>query len=216
MTNLEFWAAIITAIIGVLFPILFKNVRSQLVRPFAYVWESLKLPHKHGKLIDGIASTLVRLESKTDTLVHQVTTNGGTSLFDAVNMLLLQSFIESQSRRKLMAAYGFAFWESDKNGLCVYASPALAEIIGLPQEDVIGDGWMTNLKPDHKDEVIEAWSVAVEKKIRFVYDYTFVHYDGSEVDVQGMSFPIVHRGNVEGFVGVLTPKSGNHFPPKSN
>jgi PAS domain S-box-containing protein len=96
------------------------------------------------------------------------------------------------------------FWESDKNGNCIYASEKLGEVIGLPPNYILGNGWETNLKDSDKERLSIEWENAVKKKRRFIQNYTFVHENGDEVRVQGQAFPIIHNGNLEGFVGILT------------
>lgn len=182
-----------------------KSVRRRVARPFVYLYHSLTLPHKLNEEMTRIEATLRSMDAKMDTLVHQVTTNGGNSLVDMVKLVLMQLFIESASRRRLMDAYGYAFWESDRNGLCTYASEELANILGLHPDEVLGNGWITNLAPEERVYVKEQWDIAVKERRRFTLNYSFVHPDGTRIRVQGLSFPIIHHGKVEGFVGVLTP-----------
>lgn len=172
-----------------------------VVRAVRHVWGIFTLPQKHQSVVESIH----RVEAKIDSLVSQVHTNGGGSLVDLMHTLLLQMAIESQYRRKLLDGYGLPFWEADKSGMCVYASQALSELIGLAPEDILGNGWVTNIDPTTAEAVKAAWDRAVAEKRRFVMDYTFIHDDGSKMEVQGMSIPIVVNGNTEGYIGILTP-----------
>lgn len=198
------FAIVFGAVVTFAVPLFFSGVRKVLSRPFTYLHKSITLPHTLDTQIGALTDTLSRVEDKTDMLVGQMIVNGGKSLADTINLLLLQSFIESRSRQKLMSAYGYAFWESDRNGKCTFASQALADLLGMSPDDALGDGWITNLKPDEREFVTHAWQAAVQEKRRFTANYTFLHEDGTEVRVQGQSFPILHNGKVEGFVGILT------------
>ena len=165
------------------------------------VWGYIIVP----KRISDIEKKYKAIDEKLDILIGEVRVNGGNSLKDVVDSIALRIFIESEFRRKLMD--DVAFWESDKNGNCVYASDKLGEVIGLPPNDILGNGWITNVKDEDKSRVFKEWTYAVEQKRRFIQNYTFIHNDGTEIKVQGQSEPIIHNGKIEGFVGILTVRN---------
>jgi len=100
-------------------------------------------------------------------------------------------------------AQGDAFWRSDHNGKCVFASDELARLIGLDKQDILGDGWVTNLKEEDKERVFRAWDQAVQQKRGFIMRYSFVHSDDTEVKISANAQPIVVDGQLEGYIGVL-------------
>jgi PAS domain S-box-containing protein len=140
------------------------------------------------------------------TIAYQLKPNGGSSLHDKISRIEAELLRENAVRRQQICATGLAFWESDSAGKVVFASAALGELIGTSTEDILGNGWVTNLHPEDREQVFAEWEAAVQQKRAFFSTYRFLHRDGQSVLVQGRSHPILDRnGGVLGHVGTLTP-----------
>lgn len=88
-----------------------------------------------------------------------------------------------------------AFWESDENGHCTYASPALCKIMGRSESEIMFSNWTSWLHPDDKERVVSSWQVSVREKASFDEQYRFKKADGSWVKVWGFAFPM-HKGKL--------------------
>lgn len=173
----------------------------------SFLWSIVKKLYNHLPFIRRVAKLEKQYKSideKLDVLIGEVKINGGSSLRDMITSLTLQGYIESQSRRRLLDASGLAFWESDRDGNYIYASEKLSDLVGLESKDILGEGWVTNLKTEDKERIFKEWTYAVKQRRKFIQTYTFVHQDSKEVKVQGHAQPIIHNNKIEGFVGILT------------
>ncbi|MFZ9310725.1 MAG: PAS domain-containing protein [Arenimonas sp.] len=98
-----------------------------------------------------------------------------------------------------------AIWESDLNGHCIRANPALLTLIGIAREDILGNGWTNFIHPDDKSRVISEWHEAIGSRSRFRSRFRFIRPDGAVVPVDSACFPITdERGEVIGYLGTDT------------
>lgn len=127
-------------------------------------------------------------------------------------ILALEKVIEElaedlDTRRQVLIAVlnamELACWESDENGKCVFASNKLSEVIGLPANQILGDGWVTNLIESDKPRVFAEWESAVKQKRVFIMKYAFLHSNDVIVNVRAVSSPIIVKGKLQGFIGIL-------------
>ena len=138
------------------------------------------------------------------TIAYQLKPNGGASLHDKISRMETAMLRENAVRRQQMSATGLAFWEADEDGKTIFASDAMSALIGAEQDDILGNGWVTNLHSEDRDRVFEEWNSAITQKRAFLSTYRFTHRDGQSVQVQGRSHPILDRvGNALGHVGTL-------------
>ena len=113
----------------------------------------------------------------------QLTTNGGTSLFDIVKDTRNQVSSLSSDVQRVKAwqvsfsqAYKMPMWESDAKGNCVRVNMSMTELIGRTSEQMSGSGWENVLPPGpERQQVWEAWSEAVERVRDFEHTYTVIH-----------------------------------------
>ena len=127
-------------------------------------------------------------------------------------ILALEKVIEElaedlDTRRQVLIAVlnamELACWQSDENGKCVFASNKLSEVIGLPANQILGDGWVTNLIESDKPRVFAEWESSVKQKRMFVMKYAFIHDNDVIVNVRAVSSPIIVKGKLQGFIGIL-------------
>jgi hypothetical protein len=88
-----------------------------------WLWSKLKMLAAMAKTHSRLTALEAKFDTefgvvntKLDSLLRELQNNDGSSIKDTLNFLLLQRYIESASRRKLMDSAGLAFWESDKTG----------------------------------------------------------------------------------------------------
>ena len=164
-----------------------------------------RLEQHDGKLTQ-VDEKLTAINDKLDVVVGELQVNGGNSLRDVFNMLLIDNLAETGTRRA-MHTDSIAFWESDAEGKCTFASNKLAEIVDLNPHDVLGDGWITKIHPDDVDRITKSWEMAVCQRRTFIADYRFVHDTGEVVSVQGHCHPILNgKREIVKFIGILTKK----------
>ena len=138
--------------------------------------------------------------------------NGGSSLKDAVFRLengqkyILTELSDIRESQKLaLNINGVAFWYSDKDGGCIYASPGLEKLMGRGEADILGNKWVSWVIPEDKERIFEAWNFSVENRTVFDEQYTYKRADGKHQKVLGLAFHKTVDGVHSGTLGKLEP-----------
>ncbi len=113
---------------------------------------------------------------------------------------------ESQHRLAILAkAAPVGIFRTDLEGKCLYGNDMSFEMIGLSQEESMGEGWTTMLHPDDLDEVKKNWYAFAQYGVPFACEYRFLRPDGSTIWVYGQATTDTDiYGNVIGYVGTIT------------
>jgi len=129
-------------------------------------------------------------------VLDELRPNGGSSLRDAINRI--ESFQISA-----LTLTGKAYWISDPDGKCSYASPQLATMQGVHPEQVLGWGWVSQIAPQDREQVRLRWDSAVKDQREFHESYRFIWPDGTLLPVRGHAIPIIHAQSkkVMGMIG---------------
>lgn len=94
-----------------------------------------------------------------------------------------------------------AFWFSDKEGKCIYASSALCRMLGRTEVDIENDSWSVWLIEGYKERVWLEWTSFLTRDKPFDMKYGYYHgLDSSVVNVHGRAFKLKSSGIV---IGVL-------------
>lgn len=115
---------------------------------------------------------------------------------------LLTSLIHGSQGIFLVMA-GIAAWRSSPDGKCVFATDALADLMGCDVEEIKGFGWVTAIHEDDREPVKRDYLDACSHKRKFQYFYRYRHPDQTIRYVRGVAYPIVsvHTGLVYEFWG---------------
>lgn len=138
--------------------------------------------------------------------------NGGSSIKDAVlrleqgqNTILYKLEDIEESQKISLNINKVAFWYSDANGSCTYASPGLERILGWGSNDILGNKWLAWIIPEDKERVFDAWRFSVENGFVFDEEYTFKKPDGKHQKVWGLAFHKTTSIGHSGTLGKLEP-----------
>jgi len=162
-------------------------------------------------VISGIvvaAAAYVRKISSMVNKVHgQLVPNGGSSLKDAVTRIEERIGRIETFQHASLAITGRAYWLSDSNGYCTYASPRLCERIGAAQEQVMGLGWISFIAQEDRDTCRREWLSATGDMREFHMPYTVISADGVSHKVWGHAVPMASTadGKSDGFIGWIEP-----------
>ena len=183
-----------------------RAVLTWLWRKGKGVFGVYKKLEEHDHRLAEVSSQLTSIGGKLDIVVGELQVNGGNSIRDVFNTLLIDALAETGTRRAMHTDV-IAFWESDKDGKCIFASNKLGELMDMNPGEVLCDGWITKLHPDDLIRVTHAWEMAVHQKRTFIADYRFVHDNGDVINVQGHCHPVVNsKKEIVKFIGILTKK----------
>ena len=96
-------------------------------------------------------------------------------------------------------------YRTDSKGQCIFVNPTWCEIVGLTQEQALGNGWASAVMLEDRKKVYEAWSQTINQNRLFALEYRFEHADGKVVWVYGQAVAIHDEtGKILGYVGTIT------------
>ncbi len=138
-----------------------------------------------------IAPLFARKKSKVEKILDVVNNmqkdfvfNGGSSIKDVIwelkkdQKIILSKLGEVEESQKLMLNINrVAFWYSDVDGNCVYASPSLVEIVGRSESEILENGWLGFIISEDRERIYEALNFSVENRTIFDETYTFKKSD---------------------------------------
>jgi PAS domain S-box-containing protein len=112
---------------------------------------------------------------------------------------------QTQQRwKKLMELLPAGVFETDGDGLCVYANDRCRQLIGLTEVATLGLGWRNALHPDDHDRVLAEWQEALAKGREFLSEYRYRRPDGTEIWVQCRARAVRNSdGHITGYLGSL-------------
>ena len=95
-----------------------------------------------------------------------------------------------------------AAWLSKANGGLIFINEAMAEALGRPRHELLGEGWMQSIDPEHRAGLEIARADARANAAPVQYEGKFRHSDGSLRIIQLYGRPRFDRsGNFNGHVG---------------
>lgn len=142
-------------------------------------------------------------------IYDELTPNGGGSIKDAIqriDALLMAS----------MNLSGKAFWLSDPEGNCTFASLRLAQLMGGHPSQILGMGWVSFIDPADREECRKEWDAAVKDSRDFNYRVNYVTSTNKLVPVKIQAVPVKHAqsGKIVGMIGWSEPLQPNDNTPR--
>lgn len=175
------------------------------VTAVATIWVKVIRPVVHG------FREIMQIVPVITSIAKQFDNNGGNSLRDVIDKMsgkvaLLESdlYIARQRERTIFSMMPIGVSEADADGSFVYVSNAFCQASGLTAEKAVGNGWMTAVHEDDREEVIAEWEACVAKHREFDMEFRFRTPEGRVSYVHGRSTVIRDRqGRVAQFVGTV-------------
>jgi PAS domain S-box-containing protein len=99
-------------------------------------------------------------------------------------------------------------FRADARGQITYVNPRWCQIAGLSAKDALGEGWLSAVHPQDREQVAQGWHEAIQAPHSLTADYRFIHPDGTVVWAMGQAVPEKDdAGRMVGFVGTITDVS---------
>lgn len=147
---------------------------------------------------------------KINSIHYELKFNDGGSIKDAI--WELKSGMEKidtrlsgieENQHVSMNLQGIAFWISNDEGECVYASTNLCKLLGRNESELMGSAWLAWIINEDRQRIFDAWEFSVENKSAFDEYYTFKRSDGKKQKVWGLAFHKKINGIHAGTMGKL-------------
>lgn len=104
--------------------------------------------------------------------------------------------------RSLIEAGELDVWRADASGRLVTDMPKWRDYTGQRDDDVLGEGWLDGVHPDHRDRVRDTWRRAIESEAAvYQCEYPIVGSEGEVRHVVARAAPVIERGVVREWVG---------------
>lgn len=130
--------------------------------------------------------------------------NGGTSLRDAISRIEIRQMLTEQRYRAILAASEQAYFECDVNGECVWANRQFLRLVGRLFDEVRGNGWVSHVVEDEREETFAAWKQAVEQHRDYTGRFHVMSADGEVRRVFAQSICMFNSANEAiGYVGTV-------------
>lgn len=106
---------------------------------------------------------------------------------------------------ELVDALPVGVFEDEPGKGCVYASDLWSKITGLPNDEILGNGWTKAVHPDDLPRLIDIWTGDVDAKRVHKNEFRIRHIDGREFWVMVRALPQLDAsGNLRGYIGSIT------------
>lgn len=93
-------------------------------------------------------------------------------------------------------------WTSDVDALCTYKNKCWLEFTRRPLDELLGNGWVEGVHPEERQQCVESYKQAVERREPFQIEYRFRRYDGEYRWVLGSGVPRFNPdGSFAGYIG---------------
>ena len=112
--------------------------------------------------------------------------------------------------RAISEASPLGLFFADGSGACVQSNATFAQIAGLSESELLGNGWLSTLHPDDRDRVAAAWAAAVKAGVPFVSIHRFAHRDGKVVRASMQSARMNDGGQLVGHACCIEDISERH------
>lgn len=139
---------------------------------------------------------LTSLKEDLTSIKKQVHPNGGESVIDKINnvsksITRIESSIASveDTQRVVMNLQKIAFWRSNADGEWTDVSPALCNITGHSESELLGNNWLGTIYRDDVEKIEEAWQRAIKMRSPFDEIYRIKKSDGAIVQIEALAFP---------------------------
>lgn len=207
--NLIFTGGVVTAVsvLGLMVAKGWKKVKN-----FMLSFETLfELPLKVSQMETNMDNKFVSIEASVATVKKEVLPNGGSSFRDEVGkkMAMVSNKVETVAAMNRVARerLNIPTFECDEHGVGVDVSDTFCQMVGLPRDEVIGNGWLVAIPTvAERESVQKEWEFCIKNMLP--YHGTFrIHNAKKELClVTSHATPVLNdeKNGVVGYVGCIT------------
>jgi PAS domain S-box-containing protein len=114
----------------------------------------------------------------------------------------LDAIRASEHRYRTLSEHAPAgIFEADARGATVFVNERWTKLVGLSEEEALGDGWQRALHPEDRARVIEAWETARAAQQEYAVEHRFLGPSG-ERWVSTRAIPLLDpNGRLTGYLG---------------
>lgn len=131
---------------------------------------------------------------RIDTIYDEITPNGGGSVKDRIEKLVVDVAVLSGGIQFFMSITPKCIFETDAKGACTFANAALCDLFGLSLSQMQGNGWLGALgTQEDRDRTYKIWMTCVENRIPYLDRYRVRNsHSGESYYVRVTAMPVWH------------------------
>lgn len=133
---------------------------------------------------------------------NELTTNGGSSLKDAVVRIERR---QAENTQMIQAMFHHGSFKADTNGSIIDVSKAMCKLFRRSNSELMGNAWITWVAEDDRDDVEREWNKAILGKRDFDEHFSIRMDDRTEVKVHLRADQLLDpKGVCTGYFGVFS------------
>lgn len=155
-----------------------------------------------------------RALDKIEKIFFEVSTNGGTSIKDAIKRIELETALSRERFKAMYAESEAAVFESDTVGQFLWVNRTFCRLTERSPDQLLGSGWHNAICPKYKEETICEWDKAINENREMSGHVTeFRTPRGECIEIICSSYKMRdYRGNTIGFIGICRAVGKYHEP----
>lgn len=144
---------------------------------------------------------------------EQFSTNGGSSMRDAINRIEARQIIQEQRQKLLAMDAPFAILETNSEGNFIDVNRTFCRWVGRSTEELLGKGWINSLSPAWRELVFDEWESSISQQREFSMKFRIVDIDGDTIPVFSTAFPLYDSKKIlVGWVGMMYKTDHKEVP----
>jgi len=154
---------------------------------------------------------IFELHAKIDAITAQLSTNGGSSLRDAIIRIEKRQCREAEKTRLIIEGGEHACFEFDENGKCIYVNQPYMQLIDrIDEKEVLGMNWRHLIYEDDREAVLESWDRAIKEARIFEEHFSYQDRKGNRIPVLCKAYPMYdYNQKVVGWFGISKKEDKN-------
>ncbi len=162
------------------------------------------------KLADGsVAGTLCVIDRQPKVLTdtqRKLLINLANAVVDLLEARgVAEKLAASESKfRGLCDASPLGIFSSDIRGACDYTNQQCQQLLGVSEQQALGQGWQDSLHQDDRKQVLSQLQITLEQQKIFNNEFRIVHSSGNTKHVRAIAVPTFNSGGApNGSVGII-------------
>lgn len=139
------------------------------------------------RLTSAVSGMSAEFRTDIADIKHELSTNDGSSLKDAVNDMCKTVRILDYRMRK--SEVGLPYWEFAECGSCEYANKEMCDLFGMSESSLRGSGWLKAVAD--QQAVDQSWQYAVKSQIPWTHKLTITNQETRQSHVVTASCDVV-------------------------
>lgn len=112
-----------------------------------------------------------------------------------------KDLVESQQLFQTLSQMSpVGIFRTDPRGYYTYVNPKWSELTGFTITNAIGNGWITSIHPEDREEIRDIWQTCIRERRKFTAEYRYLKNDGDITWVICIAVPEVINNEFKGFV----------------